>query len=464
MTTRAESAWGKMTPDQRRALKAEAQRRKVAHLDHPLVFDPTGKRVRLWHRELPRTSQRRALQEMGSLVTLITGGNRSGKTEGGAQLAVATAMGRGHPDVQEWARVNGLDVSWMQPGPGKVWAVSLTSGDSLEYVRPKITKYLPRGAQWRNRYRQGQAWVMLPDGGEIVFKMAEQGRKAFQGASPNGVWFDEEPPEDVVNESLRGLVDYAGRCWITMTPLMGLTWVYFRWVMPESPVAPAVRMHQLHGADNPHIDPDVLGLVLAQYGEHERRARERGDFLEFSGGIYDFEPHIHVTSDLPDPDWPRFRGGDFGVRNPTAIVWAAVDPRDASVLVYAEHYQAQWTIAQHAKAIAEIDGDDEIEDAWGDPAALVERRELMREHGIRFRAGNNVVRPGISKVAELLALDPAGKPHLRFHESCVHAIREHSHYVWSESRAEPDRPQKKHDHTCDATRYLCMGLARTGWV
>jgi len=43
--------------------------------DHPLAF------ARLWHRDKPRTSQRSAFQDLGDLVTIICGGNRSGKTQ-----------------------------------------------------------------------------------------------------------------------------------------------------------------------------------------------------------------------------------------------------------------------------------------------------------------------------------------------------------------------------------------------
>ena len=68
---------------------------------YPLAFRS------LWHRPSPRTSQRRAVQAlMGRAVKvgLLVGGNRSGKTESGAMIAAAVALGRGDPAVAKWMK------------------------------------------------------------------------------------------------------------------------------------------------------------------------------------------------------------------------------------------------------------------------------------------------------------------------------------------------------------------------
>ena len=114
--------------------------------DHPLAF------ARLWHRDKPRTSQRRAFQDLGDLVTIICGGNRSGKTAGCAQYVAACMYSRQHPDARAWAKANGVPLSSLPRRPGTVWAVALDSGDSREYMRPAIAQYMPPGAKWRNQY------------------------------------------------------------------------------------------------------------------------------------------------------------------------------------------------------------------------------------------------------------------------------------------------------------------------
>ena len=65
------------------------------------------------------------------------GGNRTGKTELGAQLTVAIAQGSDHPDTIAWARLNGLSLGRLQKGPGLVWAVSQTFSMSRQIQRGK---------------------------------------------------------------------------------------------------------------------------------------------------------------------------------------------------------------------------------------------------------------------------------------------------------------------------------------
>ena len=92
--------------------------------DHPLAY------ARLWDRDRPKTSQRRAFQNLGEVVTVICGGNRSGKSTGAAMLAVATALGRHHEYSIRWCEINQLDPAILPDRPGNVWAIALDSGDS----------------------------------------------------------------------------------------------------------------------------------------------------------------------------------------------------------------------------------------------------------------------------------------------------------------------------------------------
>ena len=184
----------------------------------------------------PRTSQRLAIELlMDPSVSrgFITGGNRTGKSEAAAQVGVAFALGRGSNQVQIWAARNRIDVSHIQPGPGKVWAIALDSGDSRRYVRPKVAKYLPSGSRWRNREGPGEAEVHLPNGGIVQFKNVDQGRDGFQGDAIHFAYFDEEPSPAVVSEVDFRLIDFDHRggnehlgltkMLFPMTPLMGWT-------------------------------------------------------------------------------------------------------------------------------------------------------------------------------------------------------------------------------------------------
>ena len=105
---------------------------------YPLAFRS------LWHRPSPRTSQKQsvqALMDRSVKVGLLVGGNRSGKTESGAMIAAAVALGRGDAAVAKWMKDNGIPESSIFKRPGRVCCVSLTSNESIRVQRPKIEQF-----------------------------------------------------------------------------------------------------------------------------------------------------------------------------------------------------------------------------------------------------------------------------------------------------------------------------------
>ena len=429
------------------------------HRDHPLAF------ATLWDREHPRTSQRRAFANLGELVTIICGGNRSGKTEGCAQYAAACMYGRSHPDARHWARANGIPLAALPPKPGTVWAVALDSGDSREYLRPAIAKYLPPDAKWRNQFGFGQAEVIMPGGvGRCLFKSVDQKRDGFQGSSVDVVWFDEEPNDQaVVNEALMRLVDRQGRCIFSMTPLRGMTWLYDRWIATTPDDA---RVHYIHGVDNPHLPAGALERLLRQYGSHERSARAKGEWTTLEGRVYqDWSRQLHVVDACHiDADAPVYFGIDWGTRAPTAICVFKMD-HDGRIWLVDEYYHAQRTVAQHAKAIERlIAKHGEPEWIVCDPEDRGARLSLARDHGIAnvpAKKGPNSVRSGINNLAERLQPDARGMPAFFVLSHCTSFIREIESYVWDDRGTGEgrDRPKPAQaDHLLDAARYVCMRL------
>ncbi len=325
---------------------------KLRQLREVIQLHPLADAV-LWHTK--RTSQRKAAQAVlrsDLHVGIVLGGNRSGKTEVGAMLCVAFALGRDHPAVRAWARRNHLDISRIQPGPGLVCASALTNEDSIRVQRKKVKKYLPAGCKWSGE--QGSpASVRLPGGGAIIFKSNDQGARAFQGADWHFLWLDEEHQEPIFNEGRMRLADHAGHCVFTMTPLKGKTWVHKRFV--KSPEANTAT-YTLNSRDNPHVPQDFLEKLLASYGPHERAARERGEFVALEGRVFEFFRHLHVVPSFPIPrSWPRFQAWDFGTRNPCAVGWFALDEDKDHVHLFRLHYQAGWTIKQHAEHVKRIE-------------------------------------------------------------------------------------------------------------
>jgi phage terminase large subunit-like protein len=419
----------------------------------------------LWHRSgvdtsgakpRRRTSQRRALQNLGSLVTVLLGGNRTGKTEGGALWDVAQALGRDHPDAAAFIRNNGLNPDDFPSGPGLVVVANLTHKDSREYMRPKLQRYCPKGTTFKNWAADDEAQAVLPNGGRILCKAYKQGREAFQGFNARAFHGDEEGPIDVLLEAMRGLIDQGGKVLLTMTPLKGWTRLLERYV--REPREDTV-VHWLHGVDNPHIPMDALKRVLSQYGAHEREARAFGRITALEGRIYEFDRDAHVCRPfVPPPGWERIRVWDFGTRNPTCVLWMVRDPRDDTLYIYREHYQAEWRLSQHADEVVRLSRGENYITTVCDPEDLNARQTLANEHGIPNEPARKNVRSNINKVSEYLALDAEGKPHLKVFNSCKNTIREFESYIWQESRSkadDPEKPQKRDDHAMDCVAYGC---------
>ena len=330
-----------MTVSEAAAL-AEIERRQRAT---PLAY------ARLWHRALPRTSQRRALRTVTGpdlLMGLILGGNRTGKTEVAAMWAVAQAAGRDAVHmrgktpvrwVQMWLAVNGLPDGMVPNGPGRVWVASPTFAAAVEQIRPKIARWSPEGTRFRAwGHKGGEGEVLLPGGGIITSKAYRQydsDPQTWEGANIRAAVLDEQPNSYANLSALFSrLVDQRGRALGALTPLRGRAdWLYQE-LVKEPPEW--LRIAYLYGADNPHIPQDWRDLMLASVPEWQRASRDKGAFTSPEGAIFRLDPNLHDCDpfEVP-PEWLRWVGIDWGGRAPH-VVWAAQDPKDGMLYVYRE--------------------------------------------------------------------------------------------------------------------------------
>ena len=429
---------------------------------------------RLWDQREGRTSQLRAAQNLGPLITLVFGGNRAGKTHLAKLLAVAYALGRDHPMVVAWGALNGFPLGEIPVGPGRVAMSALTSNDSRRYHRGDIGALLPSTAKikWNNRDGRGESFVKIwvpgySEPAEIWFKSDDQGRAAWQGDKFRFIVDDEEHSQEMFDEQLMRILDvHDARIIMPMTPLKGMTWVYDRFYVDPDPRT--TRVHWLYGTDNPHLSRERREMILSQYGSHQRAARERGEFVVLQGRVYpEWSRAVHLIPAFEIPaDWPRYRAIDFGTRNPFVCLWGALSPDDV-LYIYREHYRAEWTLAQHARRIRQLEGGEAIEMSWADPEDAQQLLALGVDHDMTVNPARKAVSAGIDRVAERLqAHRITGKPAMYVFDSCPNTAREFGQYVWMDRSSkhldQPDRPRKKDDHCMDSVRYLCMGVATAG--
>ena len=292
----------------------------------------------------------------------------------------------------------------------------------------------------------------------------------MQGFSADVLWIDEEHDEAIYNEGMQRLTrslweDRSGWAVLTMTPLKGFSWVHRRFV--GSPDEGSAAFF-LHGADNPHIDQDKRERLLRGVNAGERAARDRGEFTQLEGRIFtEWSRSAHVVT-VRDVDAEYFISGmDFGTRAPAAYLLCAVTADD-TLEVIGEHYQEQWTISQHARAIHKLLAGREVLWMVADPEDRGARLSLAREHGIPSIAAKKApgsIRSGINAISERLAINPiSGQPALVVHECCTNLIREMEGYCWAPSKGAEvkDAPApRQSDHAIDALRYICSKLARS---
>tara|TARA_B100000287_G_C20675058_1_gene794985 strand:- start:3235 stop:4725 length:1491 start_codon:yes stop_codon:yes gene_type:complete len=417
--------------------------------------------------EETRTSQKHALINMGTEAHLIGGGNRAGKTDLGAQLAVAVALGSNDWSVQQWLELNDLPSNLIQEQPTTVWCVALSYGDSIEYVRPKLDKYMPRTTTKSKWNAQDRATAVFENGGKIVCLSYEAGRKKFQGKGVKMVWIDEEGNDDqVFQECLLRTVDLNGRVLVTATPVDGLNWLFDQFV---EEIRNGFTRVQISGLDNPWINSLKLRRTVAHMSEAVQRTRLFGDFVSQEGLVYsEFDPRHHVIEPFQIPeDGEVYRAVDFGVRNPWATLWVYRDRSglfgaDDALYVFREYYMTNRTTLENGREMLRLSRNDPkprftVADSAGKDARLILARELqVTTQASPKELGMNTM---IGLVKEYLQIYADGQPRLFIFSSCTNLIQEMRKYRWSKTRNK-DQPMKQDDHALDALRYLIGYLSR----
>lgn len=201
-----------------------------------------------------------------------------------------------------------------------------------------------------------------------------------------------------------------------------------------------------------------------------KKLRDRhlyGSDADMEGQIWDefsLEDNVIQPYDIPK-EWNRICILDHGIKNPTAVLWLAID-FDGNLIAYDEHYEADKIVSYHADQIKLRDNSN-VQDWLIDPSCNAKTRsnkngqfysivDEYRDEGIIFRPADNAVLAGINRVNEFLK-----RKELKIFKSCTNLIDEIQGYKWQKlkpgvEKNEPDAPVKKKDHLCDCLRYGVM--------
>lgn len=433
----------------------------------------------------------------GRKQKLYLGGNRSGKTVGGVTEGIWRATCT-HPYRPE--------INAIGPNQGRVVGVDFTQGIE-KIIIPQYKQWLYpsalRGGTWDSAYDKWTRTLNFANQSTIEFMSYDQDLEKFAGTSRHWVHFDEEPPRSIWVECLARLIDTDGDFWITMTPVEGITWVYEELYEGNANNPDGeVEVIEINSIENPYLKASALVSFSKVVGEGEDvNIRIGGGFESKGGRIYkNFDPTVggpHVLDDpvedpkalFPNANWTWIMGLDHGLKNPTAVLWMAVNEYGFCV-VFDEHYRNDLVIEQHADIIKEkikqhgrfpdlLVADPSIRNRLANSgvSTQVEYAKL----GLPFTLGNNEIKAGIIRVKRYFNAAPliAGinyRPHplfpvagetyarLRISPKCSNLIKEGKLYRWktyankklNDERNPYDEPNPKNDHALDALRYMLM--------
>tara|TARA_R100000664_G_scaffold34220_1_gene55221 strand:+ start:5641 stop:7098 length:1458 start_codon:yes stop_codon:yes gene_type:complete len=411
-----------------------------------------------------RTSQIDAFLNLGSEATAVFGGNRAGKSEIGAMFSVATAAGSDTWWVKEWLKINNLPKDLIQKKPSKVLVSALSYSDAIAYVRPKISKYLPAGTKEKNWNNHGRSSVTLPNGGKIISMSADSGRKKYQGISCKLAWLDEEHPQEIFEECMLRTIDTRGIVFITMTPLLGITWPNEVFIQNNQDPS-SFKYHMLSGLDNPWVSSVKMRKAVNHLSQEAQDSRLYGRFTNQTGLVYpEINQSLHVVKPFSIPDhWKIYLTVDFGVVNPFACLCVAHDESDNTLYVIGEYFKTGETTIHNGNMVRKkFDKYGKYTYVVADPESKDGRMLLARHCGLPNKpAPKHIgVINSINLVKERLTPDADGKPHLFIFNNCKELLKEFRLYSWNKNTTGKDTVKKQHDHGLDALRYLVAFLYR----
>ena len=288
---------------------------------------------------------------------LLRAGNQLGKTLAGASEAAMHLTGR-YPDEWQGRRWDRPTRAWVGSEDTKL----LREGAQTMLMGNVDENTIGTGAipadcidGWtRARGVAGAidtVTVKHISGGlsRFAFKTYEQGRRSWEAATLDFVWFDEEPPADIYSEGLTRTNATGGMVWLTFTPLLGMSEVVRRFL-----INPTADRHDTNMTieDAEHIALEERDRIVAAYPPHEREARAKGTPVLGSGRIFPVAEETISVAAFPIPEhWAQLGALDFGWDHPTAAVRLAWD-RDADCLYVIDCYRVrEATPVIHAAAL-----------------------------------------------------------------------------------------------------------------
>lgn len=385
---------------------------------------------------------------------IFMAGNRCGKTYCGSMEMAMHLTGR-YPKT--W---HGKTFT----SPINAWAASVSIEATRDILQisylgtADIAGCIPKECIHHITYRRGISgaidtlYIKHKSGGisTLGFKSYDQGREKFQGTSKDLIHLDEEPDIGIYEECLLRTLDTGGLIMLTMTPLKGLSDICQHFM--QDLTNKNKKIIQASWDDTNHLSNNEKELLRKSLRPHEIEAREKGIPSLGSGKIYPIKEEDITVKPFTIPNhYKRCFGMDFGWSNPTAIVWAAIDPETDIIYIYDSYAVSEKSPAEHSIFIKEkgayIPGVCDPAGGMSMQANGISLIDLYAKAGIYLTKADNSVEAGIMQVYELMN---EGK--IKVFSNLEPFWREFRLY----RRNEKGQIVKKDDHLMDAFRYLII--------
>jgi len=418
---------------------------------------------------------------------------------------------------------------------GGVGIVSYEWNNHITTIWPQIVKrWTPQDflGEYGDNGNSSINWKNCPKieicGTPVWFLACSQAQTVFESSAMDIYWWDEQGEEDKFNGANMRIRRRNGRHVFTLTPhrLPGRpdtgagSWIH-KMFNGESTAGLKPKFYTMDLKDIPDWiyseqakkdateewinEPTRIGNIKKL---REGRSRIFGEFHESSGLVFDEwdrGKHIIQPFDVPS-DWTKYRGIDHGRVEPTACLWAAVNPT-GDVFVYREYYEKDRVVSENTTAIIKASGNiralvDRPYDQKGEFYEVYEELQksevflrtvldsrsfgkktdesqftigqIYRNNGINAKPANgNPPAIMVNTVKEYLRLDPSrkhyetgefGAPRIYFFSNLRWTLWELEQYInevtirrdRQGNQSTSEKPRSKDDHLMSALMFLCM--------
>lgn len=425
---------------------------------------------------------------------LALGSNRSGKSVAGVNEAIAHSLGYRpwlpEDDPNHIVRLNdGNPIA--VPNIGRIVAPKFVNIEQTIY--PKIREWAPFGWYTIKKNNNGIPVQLTWKNGSIIYFMSnDQDDDVFEGPNGHWVWIDEPIDYAKFTGLKRGLIDFSGHMWFTLTPL-SQPWIADVLVAEANEPGGSVRLFHFDIWDNWIGNGGYLRKVeiedfIKKLKPDELEARLHGNFKHLFGRVFKEwspEPPFWINPFELPTTWPRVCIIDPHPRKPVAVLWIAFSP-DNQKYVYRELFDNSLvTIKEVSNCIKELEGwkyNEKHEKWYTTPQTEVvaarfidnSAQEMERTSGLtvakKFRqegiwctlAKKNNAAAGYDAIHEALRTRTEwSEPEIVIFNICVTVKRNFQFFCWDDwqtsrqkdLRDEKQEVRKKDDDMIDCIRY-----------